>query len=389
MSELGAPALLTPEGQEALAAAMAEADPASLGAATRLRARFSPELAAAATHQAALRTKARAKLGEQAATLYFTDDALQQATRPSVAAWRANRLASLGVRRVVDLGCGIGADSLAFLAAGLEVVAVEIDPTTAAYAQVNLGLATTVHVGDATELAPGLLADAGSETAVFIDPARRTDAGRTWRVSDFTPPWAFVGDLLAGPRVTNVKLGPGLPKELIPAGVESIWLSDRGDVVEASLWSGPGIEPGTAAVLLPGDHVLRRPGERTRLPVAPPAAYLIEPDGAVIRAGLLDAIAPDATWLLDPEIAYLSSDEPITSPFATTFAITETLPYNDKALRAWVRDNGIGTLEIKTRGTDVDPATLRRALRPKGRASATVIIARTPDGARALVANRI
>ena len=105
--------------EELLAAAMAEPDPGSLAAATRLRRVAEPEQAAAALQQAALRRQAVAKFGAAAETMFFTRDGLEQATRPAVADQHAQRFLAAGVRRVVDLGCGIGADALAFARARL------------------------------------------------------------------------------------------------------------------------------------------------------------------------------------------------------------------------------------------------------------------------------
>ena len=112
-------------------------------------------------------------------------------------------------------------------------------------------------------------------------------------------------------------------------------------------------------------------------------------DGSVIRAGLIDAIAPEhELWLLDPHTAYLSSDGPLSSPYATCFEVLEVLDYDVKRLRGWVREHAVGTVEIKKRGLDVDPAALRRQLKPKGPNAATVILARTVDGAKALICSR-
>lgn len=407
--------LHTPSGAEALAAAMAEPDPGSLGAATRLRQHFAPELAAEALAQAALRRKARTKFGDAAAQMFFTAHGLEQATRPEVSAWRAERLVSVGITHVVDLGCGIGADSMAFRAAGLRVTAVELDPVTAEHARANLALARgpldklgeralgklgqrlgtaaepveapfQVITGDAVTLAPELLAGVGPETCVFIDPARRTDAGRTWRVEQFTPPWQFVLDLLAGPHSTVVKLGPGVPRELLPDGIACDFVSHRGDVVEASLWQVPGAEPVQRAVLLPEGATLTSSG--VPLTTGPVGRYLHEPDGAVIRARALDAIDPRLR-LLDDQTAYLTSDEPVTSPFVTSFEVLDVLDLNQKVLKAWVREHNVGTLEIKKRGIDIDPAEFRKRLQPKGSKQATLVLARTIDGARALVVQRI
>ncbi|HSN43634.1 MAG TPA: class I SAM-dependent methyltransferase [Propionibacteriaceae bacterium] len=377
--------LLTDEGAEALALAAREADPDSLGAASRLRAHFSPEMAAAALTQVALRRRGRTKFGESASTLFLTSHGLEQASRPSVADWRAQRLKASGVTRVVDLGCGIGADALAFQRAGLEVVAVELDPATAEFASANLGI--DVIVGDAEVVAGDLLAGAGSETVANCDPARRNDQGRLWRPEQFTPSWGFVGSLLAGPTSAVVKLGPGVPKQLLPGGVRTSWVSDRGAVVEASLWRVPDLTPGREAVLLPGGDCLELPDHPRVLHVGPVGRFLLEPDGAVIRSGTLAEIDPDA-WLVAPGIAYLTSDVPIESPFATTFEVLDVLDYSERTLRAWVRDGQVGSLEIKKRGVEVDPAELRKRLKPKGPGAATLVLTPTTLGVRALVVRR-
>ncbi|GAA1389047.1 THUMP-like domain-containing protein [Luteococcus peritonei] len=378
-------------GARALELAMAEADPSSLAAATRLRAHVAPDLAAEALGQAVLRRRARTKFGERAEQLFFTADALEQATRPAVAAWRARRLVAEGITHVVDLGCGIGTDAMACAEAGLQVSAVELDPTTAEHARANLAAAgvppEAVLTGDAVALAPGLLAGAGPTTCVFVDPARRTTSGRTWRVEAFTPPWEFVMDLLSDAHSTVVKLGPGVPRNLLPEDVEVLWTSDRGDVVEATIWATPKAGRGRGAVLLPEDVRVDADPSAPALPVAPVGRYLLEPDGAVIRAGALEQVQPGA-WLLDAQVAYLSSDQPYQGRLATCFEVLDELDLNPKLLKAWVREHRVGTLEIKKRALDVDPAELRRKLQPKGPNSATLVLARTPAGSRALVCRR-
>ncbi|MBX7558521.1 methyltransferase, partial [Streptomyces sp. tea 10] len=97
-----------------------------------------PELVAAVLTQSRLRAKAHAKFGDFARHMVFTRDGVEQATRWSVAALHAQRFAQAGIEHVVDLGCGIGADSLALAALERTVTAVERDPVTAAVATVNL-----------------------------------------------------------------------------------------------------------------------------------------------------------------------------------------------------------------------------------------------------------
>jgi hypothetical protein len=371
---------------EVLDAAMSEEDPESLAAATRMRARFSPELAAAALTQATLRQQARAKFGAAAAEMFFTRAGLEQATRPEVADHHASRFLEAGVRRVIDLGCGIGSDSMAFARAGLEVVAVDVDSLTAAVAQANLAGRAEVLRADAREVAGQLLTPG---VGVFCDPARRADHGRLWRVEDFTPPWSTVLDLLDGRRTAGVKLGPALPHSLIPEKVEAEWITHRGETVEVALWAGTGANPGRRSALI-------MPDTRLIATAAPPLQvrdlgyYLYEPAGAVIRAGAIaDLGAQLDAGLLDRQVAYLTSDQLCSTAFATAFRVRQRLPFHLKALRNWVREAQIGVLEIKKRGIDVDPAELRKRLRLGGPTSATLVISRTPSGSIAAVVDRV
>ena len=377
--------LVGPQAAEALVASAAEGDPASLAAAERMRRVLPPDRAALVLAQEALRRRAATKFGPLATALFFTADGLEQATRPRVAAWRADRFVAAGVRRVIDLGCGLGADALALLAAGLEVIAVEADEATAVLARANLGI--DVVVGDAIELLDDL---AGPDAAVFCDPARRTSSGRSWRLDDLRPPWSFVEHLLAT-RVCCIKLGPGLPLKHVPNTVAATWVSDAGDLVELSLWNRLWT-PGREAVLLPGGNVLGDGGrQQPPDPAAPRVGdVLYEPDPAVIRAGLVEVLAAELkARRVQADIAYLIADQSRHTPFATVFEVLEVLDAGEKTLRGWVRERGIGTLEIKKRGVDVDPATLRRRLKPAGPNSATLLLTPTPDGVRALVVRRL
>lgn len=379
--------LSTPLGQQALELAAEQADPSSLSAAQVLRAEFPAELAAVALTQAGLRRRAVGKFGAVAESLFFTRDGLEQATRPEVAAHHAARFVAAGVTRVLDLGCGVGSDALAMLDAGLRVVAIEIDPVTAQVARLNLRGRAEVIEGDAELLAGDILRP---DDGVFCDPARRTTSGRLWRVEDFTPSWAFVAGLLQASRATGVKLGPALPHVLVPPGVEAEWVSHRGTTVEVGLWAGAGSErDGRVARVLPDARMVVG-ADGPALAVSGTRRYVYEPDGAVIRAGgvtRLGALVQGA--LLDPKIAYLTSDVWVQTPFAAAFEVVAVLPYQEKALRHWLREHEIGAVEIKKRGVDVDPAQLRKRLGLKGAGACTVILTRTPHGALALVVRRL
>jgi SAM-dependent methyltransferase len=367
-------------------------DPVRVATAVR-RLESDPARAAAATTQVQLRARAVAKFGDLAPLMFFTPDALEQATRFRVAEHRAARLAAARPASVIDLGCGIGGDLLAFARAGLTTAGVDLDPLRVALAQANLdalGLPGAVQVADATTL------DVRGFGAVFADPARRGARGRVFDAEGWTPPWPFVLELLTGTAV--VKVAPGIPHAMLPDDVEAEWVSDAGEVKEAALWSprlattrrratvipstGSGQAAGGLATLTDEDD----PYAGQPRPVRPVGAFLYEPDGAVIRAGLVTAVAAGVGGgLVDEHIAYVTADEAFHTPFARSYRVLEELPYREKQLRAALRERGIGRLAIKKRGVDVVPEQLRKRLSLSGDREGTIVLTRVAGAGTALL----
>lgn len=359
-----------------------------------------PALIAAALTLTGLRAKAGPKFGDAADHMFFTQAGLEQASRRVVADAHATRFARSGCSTVADLGCGLGAESLAFMRAGLGVTAVEIDPLTAAFAERNLavqaGLLSAppeweVRVGDATAV-DNLAAD-----AVFLDPARRTsghrDTKRLTSASDYSPSLDFAFTAARGARAGGVKLGPGLDRELIPEDAEAEWVSVDGQLVEMSLWFGEATRDGVkrAATVIAGSetHELTAAADAPDAEVRELGEYLIEPDGGVIRARLIGLLASElGAGMIHPDIAYLTADRKPATPFGQTFRILEELPSREKVLRSALAKRGIGALEIKKRGVAVDPAALRTRLRLKGKNRATLILTRSASRHYALLAER-
>ncbi|MGO4650472.1 MULTISPECIES: class I SAM-dependent methyltransferase [unclassified Arthrobacter] len=371
--------LLTTEGWELLASLGPYRDGEAFALNARLRKDgHSPALVAAVLTQSRLRTRAEAKFGEFARQMLFTQAGLEQATRLNVAARHAERFAKAGTRHVADLGCGLGADSMAMASMDIEVTAVELDETTAACATINLipfPHATVVH-SDATSV------PLDGVDGVWLDPARRTTSSsgtkRIWDPEAFSPPLSFVESLAATGKSVGVKMGPGMPHESVPAGCEAQWVSVGGDVTEVTLWFNDVARPGirrAALVLGPqGAAEITSAEDFDGGPVpdvGPVEGYLYEPDGAVIRAGLVADVALRlGGHLVDQHIAYICAPELVETPFARAYKVLEVMPLNVKALKAWVKANGVGVLDIKKRGTSVTPEELRKQLLPAGKGSA-------------------
>jgi hypothetical protein len=352
-----------------------------------------PELVAAVLTQSRLREKARAKFGAFADRLLYTPAGLEQATRLKVAAMHAGRYRDAGVGRVADLGSGIGADALALAALDIPVVAVERDEVTAAIATYNLAgfPSAEVVLGDAETFS---LDDVD---AVYLDPARRTsgtkNTSRLTRPEDYSPSVDFAF-ALAERMPTGIKLGPGFDRSLIPGGAEAQWVSVDGQVVEMGLWFGalarPGIRRSALVVDESGAAELTAEADSPDVPTRALGDYLYEPDGAVIRARLIGALAGHlGAGMLSRDIAYLTGDELVATPFAAAFRVRERLPAGEAQLKKALRERRIGTLEIKKRGIDVDPAALRTRLALKGPEAATLILTRVDGAHEALLVDRV
>lgn len=379
----------TPEALALLDALPSYDAKGSLGLAERLRSEgVAAEVVAVVLTQARLRAAARAKFGDFASGMLFTQEGLEQATRLSVAALHAQRFRSAGAQVLADLTCGIGADAMAFASLGLGVIAFERDEATAVIAHHNLRHWDHADVVHADAMAT-LAASDPDVDAVFADPARRTARGRRHDPRDYAPPLDDLLALRSRWPLIGLKLGPGLPHDAVPDGVEAQWVSVDGDVVEAGLWAGSLArrEGHSALVMAHGEaHILDAdpvPGEAGEL-----GEYVYEPDGAVIRSGLVGPLAERiGARLLEPTIAYLTADAHLTTPFAKGYRVVEELPLKPKVIAAALRALGVGAVEIKKRGVDIAPETFRPQLRLHGDASATVILTRIGTQRRALIAH--
>ncbi|MBN9238804.1 MAG: SAM-dependent methyltransferase [Micrococcales bacterium 70-64] len=383
--------LLTPEGLallDSLPAWESSSDVVRTVAALR-KAGHSPGLVAAVMGQARLRARASSKFGPFAATMLFTEAGLEQATRLSVAALHAGRFQRAGVGWVADLGCGIGADALALAALDIEVTAVERDEVTAAIAAYNLASWSNARVehGDAETF------DISGVGGVYLDPARRDGARRLADPADWSPSLDFAFGL-AERLPTGVKLGPGIDRDLIPVDAEAQWVSVDREVVELGVWFGALARPGVRrSALVVGEHgtaELVAAADSDDEPAGSLGEFLYEPDGAVIRARLIGDLARSLGGrMLDPTIAYVTADAAAATPFASCFRVLEDFPLDKKVLKKEVAARGIGTLEIKKRGVDIDPAAFRTALAPKGSGSGTLILTRMGERRRALLVERV
>ena len=375
-------ALTQPDGRALLESLRGEdvTGGGELALATRLRRRFSADLVAAALAQEELRIRAAAKFS-RAADMFFTRPGLEQASAEVVSRHRSGRYR--GCVRIADLCCGIGGDLVA-LAADAQVLGVDRDPVHLWMAQRN---ADAYDVGGHVETRDADVRDvdlAGTD-AVFVDPARRSAAGRH-RVGDSEPPLDWCLELAGAVDRVGIKAAPGLPHDVVPAGWEMEFVAVDRDLKEAVLWS-PGFATGTtrATVLPAGDTLVAGPGGDP-VAVDDPAEYLLDPNPAVTRSGLVEDLARDlGAHKIDERIAFLTHDAEVHSPFARTLRVLDSGPWNQKQLPDRLRRLDIGAVDIRRRGLAGDVDAVHRKLKLSGARRATLVMTRVRDRPWALI----
>ncbi len=325
---------------------------------------------------ALLRRRAAVKLPGTSNWL-FTDEALQQASAAVVAQHRARRLAGAVVH---DVTCSIGTELAALSGTAARAVGSDLDPVRLAMARHNLGGTADLCRADA-------LRPVTRDALVLADPGRRSGGRRRFDPDDYQPPLAGLLDTYRD-RELVIKCAPGIDfAELSRLGFdgEIELTSAGGSVREACLWS-PGLaEPGVrrrASILDRGEQLTD--SDPHDCPVRPAGRWIVDPDGAVVRAGLVRHYAArHRLWQLDPHIAYLSGDQ--LPPAVRGFEVLEQLPFDERRLRQALSALHCGALEILIRGVDADPDALRRRLRLRGSKPLTVVITRVGVAATAFV----
>jgi SAM-dependent methyltransferase len=359
-----------------------------------LRTRYPAEMVAAALTQQALRMAGRTKFS-CADEMLFTRAGLEQASSELTARHAAARYSGAGL--VADMCCGIGGNTVALAAMpGTSVIGVDADLTSLEFARHNVaacapagGAARRGLAGRAAFVCADVrdfpLAGTGIG-AVFIDPARR-DGQRRLPPGQYQPPLGWCLELAGQVGRVGIKAAPGIRRDLVPDGWETEFVAVGRDLKESLLWSpamaGSGVSS-RATVLSPGGTVAvsitgaQPPVQPAAL--APPGEYLFDPSPAVTRAGLVADLAHElGAWQIDPMIAFLSSGEPVRTPFARTLRILESAPWHEKRFARRLRELGIGAADIRRRGLAGDVQQIHRRLGLRGDGAATIVLTRVSD----------
>ncbi len=303
----------------------------------------------------------------QADKMYFTREALEQASPYRVSSYRAGRFQEFN--NLVDLACSIGSDTLN-MGRMVATTGMDKDALRLAMAQANadsLGLADGINFIQA-DLNDPLPIKSNDNIGFFFDPGRRTGGRRVYAVKDYEPPLEIISAWLDRFSALGVKISPGVDKsDIMDFEAELEFVSLGGELKEALLWFGSLKTTKCRATVLPGPHTMtgdERPGS---LPLSEPMTYIYEPDAAVIRAGLVAKLGDQlSASQLDPDIAYLTAEQENPNPFSRIWEVEDWLPFNLKRLREYLRARNVGQVTVKKRGSPLQPEELIRMLRLEG-----------------------
>lgn len=358
--------------------------------------RLRGQLTSSQTHllmeQVELRHRATAKF-TQAHRMFFTRLGLEQATDEWVAGYKALRLAGgrlpAAGAAIADLCCGIGGDLMALADQG-SAIGVDSNPVAAHFAGVNAG--SVIRAIDVAEF------DFDGALAWHIDPDRRTAGRRTTSMEFCQPNRETIEGLLK--RVPNaaVKLAPGcdVPVEWTER-CELEWISRDRECRQLVAWHGDcAADDGKcrATVLAStGGGALRTIVGRPKQPVKITGKldrYVFDLDPAVLAAKLKGALAAEhQLCALSVGASYLTGPSAIDDFALACFEVDDVVPMRVNKLAQLLRGRGIGQLEIKKRGVDIDPEQLRRELNLRGDNEATLLITPVAGRPTAILGRRV
>lgn len=376
--------LMSSEGQTLLAelSARSIAESDELRVLTKLRSQHPAELVNAVFAQTKLRARARAKFS-RANAMYFTADGLEQASTERMASYHATLFHDFDA--IADFCSGIGGDLIG-LAQSRKVLAVDMDPVHSHMGVLNAaayGVAQHVQplVGDVELVGiSGANTVSGERFGFFIDPARRM-GGRRLAGGESSPSLEWCFSLGDDGAAVAVKAWPAIPLDRIAPdwGIEFV---SEGRELKEALLSSPGMQRSQrrATVLVPERRTLL-PVDGDEIVVREPGQFLLDPDPAVTRAGLVEDLARTIgrAWKIDRQVAFLSSNAPMDTPFGRSLAVDASLPWNLNRLKEALRSLDVGSVDIRKRGSAVDVDDIQRRLKLTGSREAVVVLTRVAD----------
>ena len=327
----------------------------------------SPEAAQWAFLQKELRGRAATKF-EAAQRMFFTREALEQATHERVAEYHASHFPAGST--VVDMTSGIGADLIALARRG-PAIGIELDSERAWCSSANL---------DANDVR-GLVVRGDSLKCLrsafdyaLVDPARRVAGRRSLDLIEFSPNPFAVRDLVSGYRRAVMKLSPMVSdSDLAQLGSQIEFVSWGGECREALVVIGRESVPGKEAIHLESGE--RLGGQPILTTTDNPGLYLYDLDPAAVRVGGSGALEKTFGLVgINGTAGYMTSDQWVESPWLRGYEVQATGPFDLKRVRGVLRSMDARIFEVKSRASRLDPMGLLGKLKGEGSNPVSLIL---------------
>ena len=320
-----------------------------------------------------IRNKCRNRI-DNVDNFIFTAKGSQQASSTALAKYHAKKLENYST--IADLCCGNGIDLFYISKNKKQVFALDLDEETLLAAKYNNRKEQNI-----TFLQEKAEEFSNPVSAIFVDPDRRDENKRFIAPEDLSPKLSNILKLTEITPNILVKLSPAMDyKSIIIKQKHSYeFISENGELKEILLCLGNFANDGNKAILLPKNISLLQ--NKKEIAISGTLKYILEPDSAIIRAGLVQDLGYEiGTTLLNKHLALLSSNKEIFSDFTKTYLVVDQFDYNLKKLKKYLRQANIGKLVIKTRGFSQSVEEFRKKLKLKGNESSIMFIIRINEG---------
>lgn len=293
----------------------------------------------------------------------FDEESLRFATAENVADYRAKRLKC---KTIVDVGCGIGIQAIAFAKACKKVVAIDNDKSRIEFAEYNAKIAKRNNIdfieGDALEV----LDKIKSADIVFWDP-ERPPAEEERSLDSFSP--SFDRLIKQAGRLTSdicVELPPQIAVDKIKIPCELEYLSFGKKLCRLNAYFGSLKKAGVSAVCLEtGARIEADHSESIKLSSNKVSKkFIYDIDRAVVKAGLVPALVrslkKEAEIIEFAKRPYLVSDSLIRNDFIEGFEVLGSTQTSD--LNRFLSVNGFGKCILRGKISEKDYWNIKKGV---------------------------
>lgn len=259
----------------------------------------------------------------------FNEEDLRFATNVLAAKYRAKRLSC---SKLIEIGCGIGVQSIEFSRKSKEVISIDNDSRKISYAIFNASIAGSKNIEFISNDALKVIQKLKSADIIFWDPQRPPSENQR-SLLEFNPPF---NKMMASMKKITENICIELPPRMNPSSLPSCeleYISINNETNRLNAYFGSLNSCRLSVVSLPSETTLKDTGEKAKVIESHPKKYIHEVDEAVIMADLL----PQLCYNLNTNICkinskvYLTSAKPVKNPFLKSYEIIGTAKKHDLA----------------------------------------------------------